>query len=428
MGDDDMQVTDNKMAARGPVQPDASDVELLRDPEVSRKRLADGAEPDGTVEFRFTPEAWDQLEQGTFDGVAERDTGTQARMSRPNRSRSTDRGQAPVPFVFALPAAPADGNQGLHIWRRHGSGADLRDCEDCRELPDIDQRVLEFRREWREAGFGGIERAVTPKKDMQNMKTNASKNVSRLIDHPKGNAMVERLQARLQLLMQWRFNIGGSEIHYPIHGESVDGRSVEEIQADVSKLLEDPVWIDREIIATALRQAHVAVAKGIHGNVSLKMLLRPPLKAWQGHWVLADTPAGWRSLSEEDDDFDVELRDDYEMVRLGNISNACALEVDGEVSEIIECWGSTFWPDDLYGMGCRADFECQTFYRYPAADHWEGKVYPDLEQALRGVGGVSVKAALEEGLAWGLDLDDVDDPFFTCMDLLRAAGGHGRWK
>jgi hypothetical protein len=36
-------------------------------------------------------------------------------------------------------------------------------------------------------------------------------NVSRLIDYPKGNAMVEELQALLEPLMRWRFTV--SRVH-----------------------------------------------------------------------------------------------------------------------------------------------------------------------------------------------------------------------
>ena len=72
-------------------------------------------------------------------------------------------------------------------------------------------------------------------------------------------------------------------------------------------------------------------------------------------------------------------------------------------------------------MRCRADGECQTFYRYAVADHWEGQVYPSLEQAARGEGGYSVEAALEESLAWGLAFDDIHAVSMRHTDLVWAA-------
>jgi hypothetical protein len=229
--------------------------------------------------------------------------------------------------------------------------------------------------------------------------------------------MVRGLGALLEPLIRWRFN--ASDVHY-----GIAAKGVEEIQAKVSKFLENPL-IDRWIITTALRQARAAVAKdvapSVQGSISLKMLLKPPLKAWEGHWGNTDTPAGWRSLSEEDADYLCGGWNEYEMTRLGSIIGAWALEVAGEIREIIECWSGRFWPQDLYGRDCQPYAECQTFYRFKVADHREGRVYPHLEQAVRGKGGYPVDAVLEESLAWWLGFDDIDDPFFTYSDLLMAA-------
>ena len=181
-------------------------------------------------------------------------------------------------------------------------------------------------------------------------------NVFRLVDHPKGKAVVEELRAWLEPLIRWRFNV--SDVHY-----GIADRSVEKIQSEVLGLL-DSAWIDREIITTALRRARAAVSKGvdIQGSISLKMLLKPPLKTWEGHWENTKTPRGWKCLPAEDDCFADALQADYEMTRLGHIINAWGLEVDGEITEIIECWRAAFWPLDLRGQtDCQTCAGCHTF-------------------------------------------------------------------
>jgi hypothetical protein len=241
-------------------------------------------------------------------------------------------------------------------------------------------------------------------------------NASRLID--RDTAMVEKLQALLEPLIRWRSGV--SDLYF-----GMAARCVEEIQAEVSSLLKDPIWIDREMIAAALRQAGAAVAavvgRDYRGSINLKMLLKPPLKAWEGHFEDPETPAGWRSLSEANDDFADTLRADYKMTRLGHIIDAWALEVDGKITEIIECWGALFWPHDLYGSDRQAWFGCRTFYRYHIENGWEGQIYPSREQAACAEGGYSVEAAREEGLAWGLGRDDISDSAGTHSDLLPAA-------
>ena len=241
-------------------------------------------------------------------------------------------------------------------------------------------------------------------------------NVSRLVDHPKGKAMVEELRAWLEPLIRWRFNV--SDVHY-----GIADRSVEKIQSEVWRLLYS-AWIDREIITTALRRARASVSKGvdIQGSISLKMLLKPPLKTWEGHWENTKTPGGWKCLPAEDDCFADALQADYEMTRLGHIINAWGLEVDGEITEIIECWSAGFWPLDLHGQtDCQTCAGCHTFYRYPVANHWHGYVYPHLGQAVRAEGGSSVEEALEEGLAWGLSFDDINEVDSYHSELVYAA-------
>jgi hypothetical protein len=146
------------------------------------------------------------------------------------------------------------------------------------------------------------------------------------------------------------------------------------------------------------------VGCGVQGSISLKALLRQPLKAWEGHWGSHDTPAGWWSLSEGDDCFDETLLGDYEVARMGKIIDAWAIVVDGKITEVIECWGATFSPWDLYCMGCQPDAECQTFYRYHVDKSLEGRVYPHLEQAARAEGRRFGGSGAQGGPRLGLEL------------------------
>ena len=57
---------------------------------------------------------------------------------------------------------------------------------------------------------------------------------------------IGELQTWLEPLIRWRFSV--SNVHYGIAAEGV-----EEIQAGALKSLEDPRWMDREVVATAIR-------------------------------------------------------------------------------------------------------------------------------------------------------------------------------